>query len=167
MNATPHPQDTVPASAPASLNALPGSTPPAPGGTADATGAALDDGPLARPLWRLWEGLDRLARAGHLRGVELDLEHADCPCFLLDVAPERPKFYVEMFLDSLDDPEGRGETLFVMMNWMGSDTEPAVWETGLDATGLGETGSGAPENVPDFGEVLDHILWATGNLTQS
>ena len=47
----------------------------------------LGDGPLAVPVWRLWEGLDALMRAGRLRGVDLDLAHPACPCFLLDVAP--------------------------------------------------------------------------------
>ena len=53
----------------------------------------------AVPVWRLWEGLDALMRAGRLRGVELDLVHPACPCFLLDVAPGLPRLYVELFLD--------------------------------------------------------------------
>lgn len=108
--------------------------------------------PLARPLRRLAEDLNGHVRYGQLQGVELDLKHLDCPCFLLRVAPNKPQFYVELFRGDLDNAFDEDEEvpLCVLMNWLGSDTEPAFWETDW-APDFGEE--------PDFGEVLSHILF--------
>ena len=87
--------------------------------------------PLMRPLKRLAEDLNALVREGHLLEIELDLQHPDCPCFLLNVAPDAPKFYVELFINEpfFDEmfEDGEGTPLNILMNWMGSDTEPAFW----------------------------------------
>ena len=115
----------------------------------------LASSPLLRPLKRLAEELNTLVQQGHLLGVELNLQHPDNPCFLLNVAPDAPQFYVELFTDEpffdelFEDEEGT--PLNILMNWMGSDTEPTFWQTGFHPA---DTAS--PE--VDFGEVLSHIL---------
>ncbi len=116
-----------------------------------------DASPLARALKRLAKDLDALVQAGHLQGAELDLGYPDTPCFLLNVASETPLFYVEMFVDEPffdevageDVEEEEGVPLNVLMNWLGSDTEPTFWQTAVGAS------------EPDFGEVLSHILFMT------
>ena len=126
------------------------------------TGEALDRilrGPLARPAMRLWKDLDALVQDGSLRGVELDPQHPDIPCFLLDVAPDAPRFYVEMFLDEpffdelfeADGEDAGAIPLNVLMNWLGSDTKPAFWQTGFSP-------ADAVSPEPDFREILAHIL---------
>lgn len=125
----------------------------------DAINAALDTSPLAGPMRRLAGDLDALVHSGDLLGIELDLAHADCPCFLLSVAEDAPQFYVELFLDESlsDDPEEA--SLCVLMNWMGRDTEPASWQVDLGGTEPGGTDTAAPET--DFGELLVRILLMT------
>lgn len=124
----------------------------------DLTTSPVALSPLARPLRRLAEDLNGHVRSGQLQGVGLDLKDLDCPCFLLRVAPNKPQFYVELFRGDLDnafdedegEEDGEEVPLCVLMNWLGSDTEPAFWETDWEAD-FGEE--------PDFGEVLSHLLF--------
>lgn len=120
------------------------------------------DGPLGVPVRRLREGLDALARAGHLRGAELTVPDPVCPCFLVDVAPGLPRLYVEVFLDDspeasdpeASDPDEEGRPLLVLVNWLGEDTDPAIFE--LDPSLL----EGDPSRLgPALAPVLDHVLW--------
>ena len=105
--------------------------------------SAFPDGPLSAPLRRLAQELDALVHAGELLGIDLDLTHPDCPCLLLAVAPGRPRLYVELFLDDPDEPvgddgwseDGDNPPLCVLMNRVGSDTAPDLWQTGLEAEG--------------------------------
>ena len=122
--------------------------------TADLTTGSMALSTLAGPLRRLAGDLNGLVQAGHLQGVELDLKPLDCPCFLLRVAPDKPQFYVELFRGDLDAAfeEDEKVPLCVLMNWLGSDTEPAFREMEWEAD-FGEE--------PDFGEVLSHILFMT------
>ncbi len=70
--------------------------------------------------------------------MTLDLQHPDIPCFLLSVGPDMPPFYVELFeneafFDALfeeDAEEGeiKRSALNVLMNWLGSDTQPTFWQ---------------------------------------
>lgn len=135
--------------------------------------------PLLRPLIRLAGGFNALVRDGHFQGVALELKHRDNPYFLLSVAPDKPPFYVELFLGNLDgplfaadpllseellgnDPEAlfREEPLCVLMNWMGVDTEPAFWETDISQPG-GASLDPALVEEPDFEEVFSLILAMT------
>jgi len=128
--------------------------------TADFTSSPLLASPLARPLQRLAQDLGALLRDGHLQSVELDLKQADCPCFLLGVTSDKPQLYVELFWDDLEklfqadegsdldtDPDNQERSLCVLMNWLGSDTDPIFWQAEGTAW------------EPDFGEVLSHILF--------
>ena len=134
--------------------------------TEDILKGPLAASPLARPLRRLAEDLNALVRGGHLQGIELDAKHPECPCFLLRVAPDKPRFYVELFRGDLDNDDAFVDDAFeddqeadveamplcVLMNWLGSGTAPAFWETEWEAD-YGEE--------PDFGEVLSHLLVMT------
>ncbi len=136
------------------------------------TTTPLDTSPLTHPLKRLEDDLNALVENGNLQGIELDLSHADCPCFLLNVAPEMAQFYIELFLEDTFEPlqddqredaqmdddqkDDEGQSLCVLMNWIGNDTELAFWQTEWGQT---EWGGSAQY----FGEVLSLILCMTAD----
>ena len=128
---------------------------------ADPVDAALGDGPLHVPVQWLREALGALVREGRLLGVDLETEHPDCPCFLLRVAADLPRLYVEVFLDEADDDEddagdATDRSLLVLVNWLGEDTDPAIFE--LDPALL----AGDPSRLgPALAPVLEHVLRVT------
>ena len=124
----------------------------------------LSGSPLVRPLRRLAEGLNTLVQQEHLLDVELDLQHPHCPFFLLNVALGEPKFYMELFtgepfFDELYEDE-EGTPLNILMNWMGSDTEPFFWQAGFFPA--------EPASLEvDFGGVLSRTLYMIEAGSQS